>query len=100
MHMNITQELKEIRNRPKFTPEKLYAKNKSIERFNHRTGYSNNTDIHGLLWNKRVLLEVGTIDLDTRQCELKNPFNGFTWIGKIDKIVFCNADGSPHRYSE
>lgn len=98
--MNIKQELKEIRDRPKFTPEILYAKNKSIERFNHKTGKSNNTDIHGLLWNERVLLNVGTIDLDTRQCELINPFNGFTWISKIDKIVFCNTDGSPHRYSE
>ncbi len=97
--MNITQELKEIRNRPKIRVEKLFAKNKSIERYNRSNGYTNDTDIHGLSWDERVVLKVGTIDWDTKQCVLTNPINGLEWITKMDKITFCNEDGSKSRFS-
>lgn len=91
--MDISQVLKEIRNKPKFTPEKIYAKNKSIERFNYRTGTSNNTDIHGLLWNERVILEVTSIDLDSKRCFVKNP-NGYEWLTKLSNIEYCDVNGN------
>lgn len=78
---------------------KTYCKNKSIQRFNHRTGHSNNTDIHGLLWDERVILEVTSIDLDSKRCIVKNP-NGLEWLTEISNIEFCNADGSMLRYSK
>lgn len=78
---------------------KTYCKNKSIERFNHKTGDSNNTDIHGLLWDERVILEVTSIDLDSKRCFVKNP-NGLEWITEISNVEFCDADGNRLRYSE
>jgi hypothetical protein len=70
--MDISQELKDIRNKSKFPPEKLYAKS----------------------LDEQVILEIGTVDLDTRQCVATNPLNGITFIVKLDKLTFCNSDGS------
>jgi translation initiation factor IF-1 len=72
---------------------KMYCKNKSIERFNHITGQSNNTDIHGLLWDDRVILEVTSIDLDSRRCFVKNTNNGLEWLTEISNITFCDENG-------
>ena len=73
---------------------KNYAKLKSIARFNRNSKFSTDKDIHGLLWEERVILEVGTIDLDSRKCEVTNPINKLSWITSLDKLTFCNADGS------
>lgn len=67
--------------------EKVYARLKSIKRLN-----SNDRDIHGSLWNDRVILEVGTIDLDSKQCVVKNP-NGMEWVTKMDNLTFCDSKG-------
>ena len=82
------------RNQPK-----TYCKNKSIARFNRRTGHSKNTDIHGLLWSERVVLEVTSIDLDSKRCFVKNP-NGLEWLTEISNIEFCDADGNRLSCSE
>ena len=78
---------------------KTYCKNRSIERFNHETGFSNDKDIHGLLWDERVILEVTSIDLDSKRCFVKNP-NGFEWLTKISNIEYCDVDGNHLRYSK
>lgn len=73
--------------------QKTYCKNKSIERFNHKTGFSKDKDIHGLLWNERVILEVTSIDLDSKRCFVKNP-NGFEWLTKLSNIEYCDVNGN------
>lgn len=65
-------------------PEKLFAKFKSTK--------PDDRDMHGSTWDERALLEVGTVDLDSRQCVLTNA-NGFEWIAKIDLLVWCNSKG-------
>lgn len=72
---------------------KTYCKNKSIERFNNKTGFSTDKDIHGLLWNERVILEVTSIDFDSKRCFVKNP-NGLEWLTEMSKVEFCDADGN------
>ena len=72
--------------------QKTFCKNKSIERFDRTVGRTNNTDIHGLLWDERVILEVTSIDLDSRRCFVKNP-NGLEWLTKISNITYCDANG-------
>ena len=74
--------------------EKLFAKLKSIERFNHKTGFSKDRDIHHCLWEERVILEVGAIDLDSKRCEIINPINKMSCIIDINELEFCNKDGS------
>ena len=74
--------------------EKLFAKFKSIERFNYKTGFSKDRDIHHCLWEERVIFEVGTIDLDSKRCEITNPINNISCIIDISKLEFCNKDGS------
>ncbi len=68
---------------------KKYAKLKSIKRLN-----SDNRDLHGNLWNERVILEVGVIDLDYKRLELTNPVNKMNWITDISNVTYCDADGS------
>ena len=93
--MSFQQTLSEIKNNMSYDinrkSEKVYAKLKSIKRLN-----SDDRDMHGNLWNERVILEVGTIDLDSKRLELTNPINKMNWITDISKITYCNADGS-HR---
>lgn len=91
--MSFQQTLSEIKNNMSYDinrkSEKVYAKLKSIKRLN-----SEDRDLHGNLWNERVILEVGTIDLDSKRCEVTNPINKMNWITDISKLTFCNADGS------
>ncbi len=93
MNMSFQQTLSEIKNNMSYDinrkSEKVYAKLKSIKRLN-----SEDRDLHGKLWNERVILEVGTIDLDSKRCEVTNPINKMNWITDISKLTFCNADGS------
>lgn len=93
--MSFQQTLSEIKNNMSYDinrkSEKVYAKLKSIKRLN-----SDDRDLHGNLWHERVILEVGTIDLDSKRLELTNPVNKMNWITDISKITYCNADGS-HR---
>lgn len=73
--------------------EKTYCKNKSIERFNRTNGRTNNTDIQGLLWDERVILEVTSVDLDSKKCFVKNP-NGLEWLTKISNFEYCDVNGN------
>lgn len=98
MNNPFKQTLSEIQNNMSYDinrkSQKVYAKLKSIERFNHKTGFSKDRDIHGNLWSERVILEVGTIDLDSKRCEVTNPINKMSWITDISNLTFCTADGS------
>ena len=93
MNMSFQQTLSEIKNNMSYDinrkSEKVYANLKSIKRLN-----SEDRDLHGNLWNERVILEVGTIDLDSKRCEVTNPITKMNWITDISKLTFCNADGS------
>ena len=93
MKKSFNQTLSEIQNNMNYDiarkAEKKYAKLASIKRLK-----SNNMDIHGNLWEERIILEVGTIDLDSRRCECTNPINGMSFIIDIDKITFCDRDGN------
>ena len=77
--------------------EKIYCKNKSIERFNNRTGFSNDKDVHGLTWSERTILEVTSIDYDLKKCFVKN-VNGIEWLMDISSVEFCDVDGNKTRY--
>lgn len=79
--------------------QKSYCRLKSIERFNQKTGFSNDKDIHGLLWHERVILEITSIDLDSKQCFVKNP-NGLEWLTKLSNIVYCDVNGNANQHSE
>lgn len=79
--------------------DKEYAKLKSIERFDRQRGKTKDMDIHGLLWHERTILEVTSIDLDSKQCFVKN-CNGFEWLTKLDTIEFCNQDGTKKHVHE
>ena len=78
--------------------EKQYCRLKSIERYNHRTGFSNNKDINGLLWHERAILEITSVDLDSKQCFVKN-CNGFEWLTKLSNIVYCDVNGNARQHS-
>lgn len=78
--------------------EKQYCRLKSIERFNHKTGFSNDKDIHGLLWHERAILEITSVDLDSKQCFVKN-CNGFEWLTKLSNIVYCDVNGNASQHS-
>jgi len=49
-------------------------------------------DIHGLSWFDRTILEVKTIDYDTKQAVVKNR-NGLEWVTKLSSIQFCDENG-------
>ena len=93
MNNYFKQTLSEIQNNMSYDinrkSQKVYAKLKSIKRLN-----SEDRDLHGNLWNERVILEVGTIDLDSKRCEVTNPINKMNWITDISKLTFCTSDGS------
>jgi hypothetical protein len=96
--MSFQQTLLDIKNNMSYDVNRKYpkqfAKLKSIERFNHRTGVDNSRCINNCTWSERVILEVGTIDLDSNRCEVTNPITKASAIIDISKLTFCNADGS------
>ena len=93
MKDSFNQTLAEIKNNMNYDISrkalKTYAKLASIQRLK-----TDNRDMHGNLWHERIILEVGTIDLDSKRCECTNPINGMCFIIDISKITFCKEDGS------
>ena len=75
---NFNQTLKETK--------KVYCKMKTIK--------PDGGDLHGLAWKDRVILDVLHIDYDYKSVLVRNP-NGLEWVTKLEKISFCNEDGSP-----
>lgn len=65
--------------------QKSYAKFKSTK--------PDDRDIHGSTWEERCLLEITSIDLDSKQCFVMNP-NGYEWLTQLALLECCDIDGN------
>lgn len=50
-------------------------------------------DMHGNTWEERTILNVITIEYDSRSALVSN-VNGLQWITKLDNITFCDEHGN------